>query len=321
MDTRDLRLTAIRYEAQGIHAFEFRAPDGAALPPVEAGAHIDIHLPGNLVRSYSLCNAPGERHRHVVAVNRDAASRGGSRAMHEVLRVGQLVKVAGPRNHFALDEGAPHSVLIAGGIGITPLWCMVQRLAQLGRPWTLWYSARTRAQAAFVTELEALAAQCAGSGGTLHLNFDQAPGGRMLDLAEVVAASPADAHLYCCGPLPMLAAFEAATAPLPPARVHVEYFAAREAPALGGGFTVELARSGLRLPVPPGKSILDVMLEAGVDVPYSCCDGICASCETRVLSGIPDHRDQILSAQEQAANKVMMVCCSGSKSEVLVLDR
>ena len=151
-------------------------------------------------------------------------------------------------------------------------------------------------------------------------HFDQEAAGKLLDLAQVVAQAGPEAHLYCCGPLPMLGAFEAATAGHPPRQVHVEYFAAREAPATQGGFTVVLARSGRELQVPEGRSILDVLLDADVDVLYSCTEGVCGACETRVLEGTPDHRDLVLSKDEQAAGRTMMICCSGSKSPRLVLD-
>lgn len=319
MQILSVRLHAIRWEADGISSFELRALPGAQLPPFTAGAHIDVHLDDHLVRSYSLCNSQdGDGTCYVVAVNRDRASRGGSARMHERLRVGQLLSISQPRNNFPLDEGAPHSVFIAGGIGITPMLSMVRRMAALGRPWELHYAARSHSAAAFLDELRTL--KNASPAGELHLHFDDTSG-RVLDIAYIVDHAPPGAHFYCCGPLPMLAAYEVAAAKLPREEVHVEYFSAKEAPALEGGFEVELARSGKVLLVPPGKSILDAMLEAGIDVPFSCMQGVCATCETPVLSGEPDHRDLVLSPAEQATNQMMMVCCSGSKSARLVLDR
>ena len=147
-----------------------------------------------------------------------------------------------------------------------------------------------------------------------------APGGRMLDIAGLVRAAPANAHFYCCGPLPMLDAFEKATQDLPRDRVHVEYFTAKAPPALEGGFTIVLAKSGLTLAVAPGKTILDTLRDNGFDTPFSCTEGVCGTCETRVLEGIPDHRDLILTEAERASNKTMLICCSGSKSDKLVLD-
>lgn len=317
-DTLTLRLRAMTWEAEGILGLELvPAAPGAPLPAFTAGAHIDLHLPGGPVRSYSLLNDPAERHRWCVAVHRDPASRGGSRQVHEQLRPGQLLTVSPPRNHFPLDEGAPLSVLIAGGIGITPLLCMVRRLTALGRPWVLHHAARTRAHSAFGDELQALAAQ---GGGTLHRVFDQEPGGRMIDIAALVADLPDGAHVYCCGPAGMLAAFERATAGLPPERVHLEYFAAKDAPAASGGFSVKLRRDGRTVPVPPGQSILDALAAIGAEPPWSCREGVCGTCEVRVLEGVPDHHDMVLSPAQRDANDRMMVCCSGAKSPLLVLD-
>jgi tetrachlorobenzoquinone reductase len=310
--TLRLRLHAATWEAPDIHSYELRPPAGGDLPPFTAGAHIDLTLPSGLVRSYSLVNSQTERHRYVMAIQKDRASRGGSRWLHDNLRIGDLVNVAGPRNNFALNEAASHSILIAGGIGITPILSMIDRLETLDRRWQLVYCARKRAGTAFVAALE--------NKPQVRFNFDEEPGSRMLDIAALVAAAPADAHFYCCGPLPMLEAFERASASLPRERVHVEYFTAKEAAAREGGFTLVLAKSGREVPVPAGKTILDALHDVGIDVPHSCTEGICGTCETRVLEGIPDHRDLILTADERAANKTMMICCSGSKSEKLVLE-
>jgi vanillate O-demethylase ferredoxin subunit len=191
---------------------------------------------------------------------------------------------------------------------------MCQRMEDLGRSWELFYSARTRRNAALLDRLQPFGPE------KVHLSFDHEPGGTMLDLARIVASKPPDLHFYCCGPIPMLSAFERATASLPPERVHVEYFSARDAPASGGGFTVELARSGRRIAVPAGKTILDALLDGGVAVPSSCKEGVCGSCEVAVLEGVPDHRDLVLSKDERSRNRSMMICCSGSRSERLVLD-
>jgi tetrachlorobenzoquinone reductase len=313
----DVRIKTIAREANGISSLELVPISGDELPPFTAGAHIDLHLANGLVRSYSLINLQGERNRYVIAVNKDAASKGGSRFIHEKLATGDRLSITVPRNNFPLVEDAARVVLFGGGIGITPIWCMIQRLEQLGRAWELFYSTRTREVMAFREALEALERK---STGRAHLNFDHEPGGKMLDLAALVAAAPADAHLYCCGPVPMLQAFESACKTRPPALVHVEYFTAKEKAASEGGFTVILARSNKTFVIPPGKTILDTLLDNEVDVPFSCTEGVCGTCETRVIEGIPDHRDSILTSIEQASNKTMMICCSGSKSTKLVLD-
>ena len=309
------------WEAQTILGLELvPLPPLQALPAFTAGAHIDLNLntpQGPVVRSYSLLNDPRETHRYCLGIHRDPNSRGGSSHVHARLRVGDELRISAPRNHFPLDEQAPHQVFIAGGIGITPMLSMVARAQALGTPWTLYYSARTREHAGFLSRLESQAGQ---AGGQVVLNFDQAPGGRMLDLPAIMTGLPAGAHVYCCGPLPMLEAFEKACATLPAERVHREYFAAKDAPASEGGFTVELARSHKTVQVPAGQTILDCLLALRLDPPHACREGICGTCEVRVLQGTPDHRDMVLSDAERQANDRMMVCCSGSKTSTLVLD-
>lgn len=306
-----MRLTAIRYGADQVHLYEFRPVSGAPVPRFTAGAHVDLHLPNGLVRQYSIANCEEERDRYLLGVKREAAGRGGSRFIHDELRVGAVLPVGGPRNNFALAESAAHSLLIAGGIGVTPIVSMVARLRSLGRPWALHYAVRRRSEAAFVEELRA--------GGDFHLHVDEERG-RMLDLERLVGEAPDGAHLYCCGPAPMLDAFTTAAASRPAHHVHLEYFSAPAAPVAGGGFVVELARSKLVVSVQPGQTILEAVRACGVEVPSSCEQGVCGSCETRVLAGEPDHRDLLLSPEERAANDVMMICCSGCRSPVLVLD-
>lgn len=312
-----LRVKRISYEADSINAYELVSPTGDALLPFTAGSHIDLHLPDGMIRSYSLVNDQLERHRYVIAVNKDAASRGGSCLVHDTFKVGDIIAVSPPRNNFALREDAELSVLIAGGIGITPLLSMIRRLETLGRAWRLFYAARTRSAAAFADELGALRPDVHAS---LHLDFDDQRSGRLVDIAGIVKNAPAHAHLYCCGPVPMREAFEAATADRPADHIHVEYFQAREAPATDGGFEVRLARSNRTIAIKPGQTILDALLEAGIAANYACTEGVCGTCETRVIDGVPDHRDLFLSKEEQAANTTIMICCSGAKSRSLVLD-
>lgn len=311
-----VRVKRITFEAETVNSYELVATDGTGLTPFTAGSHIDLHLANGMIRSYSLVNDECERHRYVIAVNRDVASRGGSSLIHDTLRAGDVVAVSPPRNNFPLSEDASHSVLIAGGIGITPLLAMIRRLQALGRSWELFYAARTRGTAAFLDETHALAP----TGDNLHLNFDHEASGRMFDLAAIVKSAAAGAHLYCCGPAPMLAAFEAAAAGRPPGQVHVEYFRAVEQPACDGGFDVRLARSKRTVTVEPGRTILDALLDAGITASYACTEGLCGTCETRVLEGIPDHRDLFLKPEEHVQNRTIMICCSGSKSRTLVLD-
>ncbi len=312
----DVRVTAIETVARDTNVYTFARPDGGKLPPYKPGAHIDIHLPNGLIRQFSLLNPDADPDRYVVAIKLDTASRGGSRYIFDELRIGHALKIGAPRNNFPLVENAEHIVLFAGGIGITPVWCMAQQLAAQNRSWELYYSSRSRADMAFVATLEKL------DPTRVHLHFDDEAAGKFLDLAAAIVTAPANAHFYCCGPNPMLTAFETAAASRPRHNVHVEYFTPKAEAAAGtlGGFWVELSRSGEEYFIPEGKKILEVLYEAGIDVDYSCELGICGEYVTRVISGIPEHHDSVLSEEEQAANDKAMICCAGCKSERLVLD-
>ncbi len=308
----------MRWEADGILSVELRpATPSVDFPPFEAGSHIDLHLSNGLVRSYSLCNPPSDRQRYVVGVALDRKSRGGSRFVHQQLRVGQTVAISPPRNNFRLHEDAPRSVLVSGGIGVTPIWCMLQRLVALGRPVDLVYCARSRKEAAFVEAITALA----GDRVAVHWHFDDEQGGPP-DLATLLAGKGADSHFYCCGPGPMLDGFEATCARLGYANAHIERFAAAPAPqgAVDRGFVVWLQKTGREVEVPPGKSILDCLIDAGLDPDHSCKEGVCGACETAVIEGDLDHHDGILTKQERDAGKTMMICVSRCRSERLVLD-
>jgi len=305
----------LRHEAEGIISVELRPWGDTVFTPFEAGSHIDLHLPNGLVRSYSLLNAPSDQGRYVVGILRDRASRGGSRYVHEQLRVGTQLQISQPRNNFALDTRASHSVLVAGGIGITPIYCMFRQLLALGRSAELIYCARSRAEAALVDEIS-------GLGAKVLYHFNDEKGG-LPDLASYLAGRPGDTHFYCCGPTPMLDAFEQTCERLGYPHAHIERFTAAEVAAsedAQDSYSVELSKSGKTVSVEPGLNLLDVLLEAGCDIEYSCREGVCGSCETRVLEGDVDHRDGVLSKAERAANKSMMVCVSGCKSRRLVLD-
>ena len=300
-------------------SYVLRPLDGSDLPLVEPGAHVDVHLTGDLMRSYSLSNGLGDDGTYRLTVARDVKSKGGSVFMHDKLRVGQTIEISEPRNNFALDESAALSLFFAGGIGVTPFLPMMRRLNELGRPWRIHYSVRTPDRAALLREIEELAAQ--GAGEVLP-NYDEVPGGKMLDLKALIGAAASGTHVYCCGPVGMLDAFRksAELVGLSAERVHYEYFSSNVESATEGGYVVVLAKSGTEVAVPAGQSILHAVNAAGGNVPFSCEDGVCGACETKVLEGIPDHRDMILTDIERTANKTMMVCCSGSKSARLVLD-
>ena len=306
----------LKHEAKDIISVELRPVHGE-FPAFEAGAHIDLHLPNGMLRSYSLVNDSKERHRYVLGVLKDQKSRGGSRCVHEQLRVGMVLTISAPRNHFALHEEAKHSILIAGGIGVTPVLCMAKRLKDLGRSFEFIYLARSRAHAAFMSEVESL-------GAPVTWHFDDEQGGAP-DLNALLAQRKSDAHthLYACGPAVMLDAFEAACKNWGHANAHIERFAAVEVAASEQAkrqFVVELRQSGIQFEVTPDTDLHQCLIQHHANVPFSCEEGICGSCETRVLEGEVDHRDSVLTPVEREQNKVMMVCVSGCKSERLVLD-
>ncbi|MDR6855835.1 PDR/VanB family oxidoreductase [Variovorax guangxiensis] len=311
----EVRLRNIRLEAEGIASYEFVPVNGTPLPAFTAGAHIDLHLPREMVRSYSLVNAPSDAGRYVVAVQRDPQGRGGSAWMHEAPRVSDRFRISAPSNDFALAEDARQSVFIAGGIGITPVMSMLRRLDALGRDWKLHYASRAPEQTAFIDELRSLqrhddqVAFCFGATREARLS-----------IRAIVEAAPRDAHLYCCGPGRMIEDFLDACAARPAAQVHYERFSASSEAATEGGFEVVLKKSGQRFEIAPGKTILDTLLDHQVDVQYSCSAGVCGTCRTGVIDGQPDHRDDYLTDEEKRENRSIMVCCSGARSKTLVLD-
>lgn len=309
----------MRHEADGIVSIEFRpASAGVAFPPFEAGSHIDLHLPNGLVRSYSLCNPASDRGRYVVGVLNDRKSRGGSRYVHQQLRVAQLIDISAPRNNFQLQEDAPRSVLVSGGIGVTPIFCMLQRLVALGRPVDMVYCARTRSEAAFIDAIEGFGDKVSVS---WHFNDEQ---GAPPNLAQLLAGRGADSHYYCCGPTPMLDAFEQTCEQLGYTHAHIERFAAVavDASAPSRGFEVVCEKSGKSVEVPAGKSVLDALIDAGLNPDHSCKEGVCGACETAVLDfdGELDHHDGILTKIERQSGKVMMICVSRCTGKKLVLD-
>lgn len=319
-----LRVHAVRAEARDVLSIELRSTDGAALPPFTPGAHLEITLPAGtdgrpaLVRHYSLCNSAAETHRYVVAVGLAPASRGGSLAVHEQLRVGQVLQMRPPRNHFALAEGAAHYRFIAGGIGITPIVSMLRWCEAHGQPWSLLYCTRSRVRTAFYEELRAY-------GMRVRFHFDDEAEGRHVDLAQILSPAADGEHIYCCGPAPLMRAVQAASAERPPGTVHFEWFSAGEAAptAPAGterGFDIVLAQRGQRLHVPSHQSILDTLEQHGIGVPFACREGLCRTCETGLCSGEADHRDMVLSEAERAAQNTILLCVSRAKGAVLELD-
>lgn len=313
----DVTVVSCCVEAEGICSYELASSDDQPLPAFSAGAHIDVHLPGGLVRQYSLCNHPEERHRYLIGVLNDPASRGGSRAMHEQIRPGMRLSISEPRNLFALVPDAKRSLLFAGGIGITPILCMAEHLAHSGADFELHYCARSRDRAAFVERL-----QHAPYADRVFLHVDQEPE-TALDAATVLAAPQSDVHLYVCGPGGFMQhILDTANAQgWQPHCVHREYFAAAPVDThADGSFSIKIASSGQVFEVPADTSVVQVLCSQGIEIAVSCEQGICGTCLTRVLEGVPEHRDLFLTEDEQAANDQFTPCCSRSKTPMLVLD-
>ena len=311
-DTFKLRVHSITFQTDRVVVYELRDMDGAKLPSTEPGSHVNVHLGNGLVRSYSLVDAE-DLSRYRIAVAREESGRGGSRWMHQNLHVGDLAEVSAPRNNFALEPEAAHSVLVAGGIGITPLYAMLRRLEARGASWELHYSSRGPVDTAFHHELS----QRFGS-GAITFYHPKAGKGR-IDLPALLASSPPGSHFYCCGPAGMIDAFLAAASALPSDTVHVERFGGSVEVAQGG-FEAVLAQSNRTLRVGEGETILGCLLAIGISVPHSCREGVCGACEIKLLGGAGDHRDLIQSDAEKAANKSIFVCCSGSLTPSLTLD-
>jgi ferredoxin-NADP reductase len=299
------------WEAPGVMSLELVAPDGTELPPFEPGAHVDLHLPGGIMRQYSLCGDPADRTRYRVGI-RSVSGGLSSQHVHRKLRPGETVGVSAPRNNFPLVD-AQRYLFVAGGIGITPMIPMMREASAQGKPWTLLYCNKRDADAPFLNEIKSL-------GGEISLHSTEA--GTRLDVTKQLSDVRKDTVVYCCGPEGLMTAVEEATSGWPEDTVHFEWFAPRKRPEdeVAGSFEVVCEASGVTLTVPPEKSVLAVLNDAGIEVPSSCTQGICGTCEVRVIDGEVDHRDSILSSAERAANQTMMTCVSRARGARLVLD-
>lgn len=312
-----VRIVRKAVEARDIVSLELAPLDGGHLPAFSAGSHIDVEIRPGLVRQYSLCNDPTETHRYQIGVLRDPASRGGSVAVHDELAEGQVVTISHPRNHFPLVP-AKRSLLFAGGIGVTPILCMAERLAQTGADFEMHYCARSADRAAFVERI-----RNAGFADRVYLHYDDGDAGQKLDLGALLETADADTHLYVCGPSGFIE-FVTQTAQgrgWSDDRIHFEYFAGQQIDtSCDQPFEVKLASSGRVVTVPATQTVVAALRDAGVEIEVSCEQGICGTCLTRVLDGEPDHRDNYFTDEEKAANDQFLPCCSRAKSKQLVLD-
>jgi len=311
--SRSLRVTQMTWEAEGVLSLRLTDPSGDPLPAWEPGAHVTLRLADGIAREYSLCSRPDDTTGWTVAVLREPASRGGSSHVHERLRVGEIITVDGPGNNFALEPAAGY-VLVAGGIGITPILAMARELHRRGADWRLLYAGRSRPGMAFLDELLAL------DPDRVAVHEDDVAGGPP-ELEKALGDVGPGTLVYCCGPEPMLRTAEES---LPdPACLRIERFKAPEPVVRADGdapFDIVCERSGARVTVPADTSALAALAGAGIDVPSSCTEGICGTCETRVLAGAVDHRDYLLTDDERAAGTAMFICVSRAAGPEITLD-
>ena len=319
MTASSLRVVGLRAEAMDVMRLELARVDGGVLPAFEPGAHVVMRLPNGLARSYSLVNDWRERERYVLGIGRAAASRGGSEYIHTALRIGDEIRCDAPVNNFRLQPDAREVLFIAGGIGITPILAMIRWCEAQGTPWRLVYAVRHRARIAFYEEL-------APHGAKVRFHCDDEQGGP-LSLATCMTELPPGTHVYCCGPAALMTSVQTHGAGLPAEALHFEWFSAPAAADAGPdsspggtGFWIDLRRSGSSLLVPEEASILDVLERNGHEVPFSCREGLCGTCETVVCDGEPDHRDYVYPEAQRSALRSMLVCVSRARSERLVLD-
>lgn len=317
-DFFEVRVAAKLALCADIAQFELVHPDGAALPPFSAGAHVEVLLPGGFQRSYSLCNKPDETRRYLLGVLRDAQSRGGSQSMHERVAVGDTLRISAPRNHFPLVASARRSLLLAGGIGITPLLSMAWQLAGQGADFALHYCTRSAAHAGFAAILD----QSPFADKVQH-HLDDGPDHQKISLPALLSKPEPHTHVYVCGPQGFIDAVlgAAGQAGWAHEQLHKELFSAEVVHEAGdGAFEVEIAGSGQVVQVGSQQTVVQALAAAGVDIAVSCEQGICGTCLTRVVSGTPLHRDQYLTEEEQAANDQFTPCCSRATSARLVID-
>lgn len=312
-----LVVTHVQAEAKDTLVLELQHPQRQDLPQFSAGSHLEVYLENGLIRHYSLLNCSSERQRYVIAVGLAQDGRGGSQHIHQKIRVGDTLKVSSPRNNFPLLDADAYC-FIAGGIGITPILSMIHWCIKNHKKWRLIYALRHKQRASFYEDLIQLAPE------NIQFYFNDEHAQQHLNVEEIVKNLNASEHIYCCGPNAMMQSVQQAAQHLAPERVHFEWFSApvleHSAIQTSDSFTLKLKRSGKEIQVMADQSILDALEQEGFELPFSCRAGICRSCETTVCSGTPDHQDMILSDEERAENKSMLICVSRAKSQMIELD-
>lgn len=317
MDLVKVRVVRVVQEADDIRSFELASANGEPLPAFSAGSHIDVKVSDSIIRQYSLCNDPDIPSHYRIGVLKDPNSRGGSVALHESVAEGCILDISRPKNHFSLVS-SDQTLLFAGGIGITPLLSMATRLSRIGADFEMHYAAKSVARMAFVKEIMA-----STFSSRVHFYYDDGDSINKISPDLIFGRFRSDAQVYVCGPKGFIDYIcqSASDFGFNKSNIHFEYFAA--APKLTrseGEFKVQIASTGLVYEIPAEKSILQVLSENGVAIPYSCEQGVCGTCATRVLKGLPDHRDLFFSTAEQEKNDIFTPCCSRSRSDLLVLD-
>jgi phthalate 4,5-dioxygenase reductase subunit len=310
-----LRIARITEAAEGIRSFELVQPDGSELPPFTPGSHVKVQVPNGLLRKYSLCNDPAERHRYVITVKRDAQGQGGSMSLCDEAKEGDTLPTSLPDNAFPLVEDAKRHIFIAGGIGITPILSMIRSFGELPpAPWKLYYLSRSPETTAFLEELSAPEFK-----GKVVIHHDHGDPANSLDLWPVLERPAPGAHVYCCGPRGLMDGVRDMAGHWSSKNVHFESFNE------GGGvrpddkpFTVTVAKTGQHFEVPVGKTILSVLRDHGCNVPSSCESGTCGTCRTKLVSGEADHRDMVLMPEETDCQ--IMICVSRAKGDELVIE-
>ena len=313
-----VRVARKSLEALDICSFELVPLDGRELPAFSAGSHVDVHLPNGMTRQYSLCNDAAESHRYLICVLKDASSRGGSATMHDRIEEGSELSISAPKNHFPLAHAARRSLLFAGGIGVTPLLCMAERLAAIGESFRMHYCTRSPERTAFLRRI-----QDSALSESVRFHFDDGRPEQKLDVNAELANPEPDVHIYVCGPKGFIDAVleTARRSGWPESQLHCEFFSAAPAKSgSDGSFEVQLASSGRIVLVNKDQTVVQALDAAGCSITTSCEQGVCGTCLTRVLEGEPDHRDIFLTPEEHARNDQFLPCCSRSISPRLVLD-